>query len=376
MNTELENNVNFSHENLLQSLTKTPFFAEITNYLWPKTFLCTSLVKDNPALKKFHEFANFKAEISGLDVQKLLKLYKMRSQNILKFNLFFDEFQIAGFIDILQKYLPQELQKKIDFNNDEMQTKIWKYFLPHVKKHIFKALRKSNDEKAIEHYKNKLMRILKSPGIKNKIILSLRLSTPNRLDGVVVNKNAEFLDFFVCYPFSDEHRSIIELARIIIKNDVEQIVISNIHQWKNIDKLIDKTLTLFRDIKTEKIVVSDAGALGYTEKQQTEPTLFLDPPLLKALFIAKRVISPLQELKNIEPKYIVFDVFQSEVNQTDLVQKFKETIELSGQSNQNNKNLPKNKKFLHTKKIKEKPKTLLNTSMRDALQKLKYGEKS
>lgn len=382
-------------DDLIKIITGSNVLSELVKYLWPNLTLCTKIINNNPRInKKFKEFNNFQEKFNNIAFQKFLRLSQGRAQNIIKFELLIENFVFENAKSDLREILFNNIEvtekHRIYLEKDEHLTDLWVKLYPELKKVVFKTLRKVNDEQAIDYYSGKLRKILLSSGIKNKVILSLRLSAQNRLDGIIIDQKGEVLDFITCYPFYETHLAVIELAKVIVKHNVNFVVISNLAGWRQVDKFIVKITEFYPDIHFEKIIVSDAGAEGYSEKHYLEHHMqhcryTLDKFLLKAFFIARRTMNPLNELKNISPKLITLDSFQSQVNQIQLVEKFQKVIveslekaqtQYTEQPKVQQKTYKSSGHSRHDEKRIRQKKAVFNTAMRDALQKLNYGEKS
>jgi protein Tex len=108
--------------------------------------------------------------------------------------------------------------------------------------------------------------------------------------------------------------SIVKLAALADKHNVELISIGNGTASRETDKLAEDLLKRFPALKATKVVVSEAGASVYSASAYASAELpGMDVSLRGAVSIARRLQDPLAELVKIDPKSIGVGQYQHDL---------------------------------------------------------------
>lgn len=369
----VENNI----ENLIKVLiADLDTVNALNDYVWENSLLETKASNNkNKASLKFSAYFNFKAPLKNIPYQKILVLFRARNANALKLQVSLINFDknILEIFSLLQTKFNSPLYNNYLEYVSSVETFLdfWKELFPKIQTIMLHRLKRSADDIAIKAFTQTFKKLLNTKPIKDKIVIGLDCSSTG-VNLVVIDQNANLLDTATIFPKRDWYDSITTLARQSVKYKANLISLGNSNGWREINRLLTEFITMYPDLNLEKIIVNDAGAHAYaTSKIGIEEFSQLDPGFRRAISIAKRVQDPCGELLKINPKLIEVNVLQKDVNQKVLLEHFDEVIK---QYKQKKQNATKVLTIKPQKKAAQFKKTMFNTSMRDALKKLNYGE--
>ena len=147
----------------------------------------------------------------------------------------------------------------------------------------------------------------------------------------VVNDTGKLVDTTTIYPHEprrDWQGSLITLASLCRKHNVQLVSIGNGTASRETDKLVTELIGKMPELKLTKAMVSEAGASVYSASELAAKEFpDIDVSLRGAVSIARRLQDPLAELVKIEPKAIGVGQYQHDVDQSDLARSLDSTIE-------------------------------------------------
>ncbi|NOQ64025.1 MAG: S1 RNA-binding domain-containing protein, partial [Methyloprofundus sp.] len=147
----------------------------------------------------------------------------------------------------------------------------------------------------------------------------------------VVDATGKLLATETIYPHPPRNQwdaSITSVAKLIKQYDVELVSIGNGTGSRETDQLIADLMKQHKDLKFNKITVSEAGASVYSASELASKEFpDIDVSLRGAVSIARRLQDPLAELVKIEPKSIGVGQYQHDVNQVQLARGLDAVVE-------------------------------------------------
>jgi protein Tex len=147
----------------------------------------------------------------------------------------------------------------------------------------------------------------------------------------VVDATGKVVATSVIYPHEPQRQwneALAILGKLAVQHKVELIAIGNGTASRETDKLATELVKLLPDLKTTKIVVSEAGASVYSASAYAAEELpGLDVTLRGAVSIARRLQDPLAELVKIDPKSIGVGQYQHDVSEHKLSRSLDAVVE-------------------------------------------------
>jgi uncharacterized protein len=289
--------------------------------------------------EKFRDYFEFEEPLGSLPSHRILALLRGRSLGVLTLKLKVDgesddkkmahpfEARLAGWLGRSGSGQPGDAW----FASVVRWT--WRVkFAPSLETELLGVLRERAETAAIEVFASNLKELLLAPPAGNKVVLGLDPGIRTGCKLAVVDSTGKLLETATIYPFQpriDVEGSIRALCRLIEAHGVRLVAIGNGTASRESDHLMRAVLErLPKDLKVEKVMVSEAGASVYSASEFAAKEFpDLDVSLRGAVSIARRLQDPLAELVKIDPKAIGVGQYQHDVDQRDLLKKLDAVVE-------------------------------------------------
>ncbi len=192
-------------------------------------------------------------------------------------------------------------------------------------------IREAAELEAIKVFSNNLKDLLLAAPAGPKATMGLDPGIRTGVKVAVVDATGKLLAFDTIYPHPPKKQwdaSIDTLAKLLQQYPVELVSIGNGTGSRETDQLIADLMKQHKNLKFNKITVSEAGASVYSASELAAKEFpDLDVTIRGAVSIARRLQDPLAELVKIEPKSIGVGQYQHDVNQVQLAQSLDIVIE-------------------------------------------------
>ncbi|KAJ8722577.1 hypothetical protein PYW07_003757 [Mythimna separata] len=186
---------------------------------------------------------------------------------------------------------------------------------PWLSRHVRHDLTATAQKEAVKTFTTNLEKYLLTEPIKNRTILGLDPGFRAGCKVGIINSNGEKMDACTIYPDLRQHKAFDpaakQLKELITKYGVELIGLGNgtacreTELWLKSNNICDNVPI---------IIVPEQGASIYSiskEAQKEHPNM--DPNLISALSIARRVLDPLGELIKVDPKNLGVGMYQHDI---------------------------------------------------------------
>ncbi len=306
---------------------------QLRDWLWDNALISSTLVKskENEAAK-FKDYFDFSEKINTIPSHRLLAILRGRNEGLLSLK-----------IDVNVEDGDQHpaVGRIINRLNWDVANSAWLLRTIQLawiaKLHVRLSLqltnqaRESADAEAIKVFSRNMKDILLAAPAGGKATLGLDPGFRTGVKVVVVDKTGKLTDTAVIYPHAPQKqwdKSKHVLAALCMKHHIELISIGNGTASRETDQLAAELLSDFKDIKAQKIMVSEAGASIYSASESAAKEFpDLDVTYRGSVSIARRLQDPLAELVKIEPKAIGVGQYQHDVNQMQLNKALGDTVE-------------------------------------------------
>lgn len=193
------------------------------------------------------------------------------------------------------------------------------------------ALREQADEAAIQIFADNLKNLLLTAPAGGYPTLGLDPGYRTGVKVVAIDGNGKLLETAVIYPHAPQkqwEKSKQIINKLCQRHQIKLIAIGNGTASRETDQMTAEILRQNPDLKTQKIMISEAGASVYSASEQAAKEFpQLDVSYRGAVSIARRLQDPLAELVKIEPKAIGVGQYQHDVNQMQLNRALNDTVE-------------------------------------------------
>lgn len=305
----------------------------LREHMWQKGRLFSTVLtgKDkDKAAKKFSDYFAYDEAINKIPSHRTLALLRGRREGFLSLTLKLDDTDIC--IGHIANEFGIDVRKTQGTWLSQTLEWTWKVKLqPKLELELINRLRETAEEDAIEVFAKNLKDLLLLPPAGQKVTIGLDPGIRTGVKTVVIDATGKVLDYTTIYPFAPQnlwHESIAELAKLIMKYNVELISIGNGTGSRETDKLCNDLIKTYKDLNLQKIVINEAGASVYSASELAAKEFpDLDVSIRGAVSIARRLQDPLAELVKITPKSIGVGQYQHDVNQTRLARSLDGVVE-------------------------------------------------
>ena len=308
--------------------------AELRAYLREFLFstgVFTSQIRSDHAegSTKFEMYRNYQAKVKEIAPHNLLALCRGESEEILSFNLTFDE-------DSVLQYLESEIiRTKAKSVREFYRSMIKDAFNRLMKNSIISEVRSQKKQEAdiesIKTFETNLRELLLSApaGMKPTLAIDPGFRTGCKVS--VLDQTGKFLKYEAIFPHTGAEKrrqAAISLKQLIEKYKIELIAIGNGTASRETDEFVAEVLAILLEQKPIKVIVNESGASIYSASPVAIAEFpDLDVTVRGAISIGRRLQDPLAELVKIDPKSIGVGQYQHDVDQKLLKKKLDETVE-------------------------------------------------
>src|SRR6201987_1791700 len=307
--------------------------------VWSRGRLCSRVRagKAEPGAK-FADYFEFKEPLTKLPSHRILALFRGEKEEVLTLELVPDpaapdrgepstfERQIANRVKTADHGRPGD-RWLIDTVRLAWRTRI----LAHIKSDLRLRLWQGAEDAAVQMFAGNLRDLLLAAPTGARPTMGLDPGYRTGVKVAVVGGTGQVAATTTIYPHEPQRRwdtSIAQLSRLAREHRVELIAIGNGTASRETDRLGAELIRLHPELQLTKVVVSEAGASGYSASAFASRELpGLDVSLRGAVSIARRLQDPLAELVKIDPKSIGVGQYQHDVTGTKLERSLDAVVE-------------------------------------------------
>ncbi|MCX7552997.1 Tex family protein [Marinicella sp. S1101] len=311
---------------------------ELREWLWRDGVVIAKVMsgqENEPKAARFKDYFEFSEAINKIPSHRMLALLRGRNEGVLSINI--DHRDVLS-DDLLIHPAMGRLVHHTGWDIEQSQwlhrtTELaWKAKLQlKLNLQLLSHLREQSDEAAIQIFNRNLKDLLLAAPAGGKVTLGLDPGFRTGVKTVVVDGNGKLLESAVIFPHAPQKQW--EQAKQVLvtlcqKHAVKLIAIGNGTASRETDQLAAEIIKQNKDIKAQKIMVSEAGASVYSASAMAAKEFpDLDVSYRGAVSIARRLQDPLAELVKIDPKAIGVGQYQHDVNQAQLSKALGDCVE-------------------------------------------------
>ena len=208
----------------------------------------------------------------------------------------------------------------------------WKVKLSlHLENEFLGSMREKAETQAIDVFAKNLKDLLMAAPAGPRVTMGIDPGLRTGCKIALVDSTGKLITTNTIYPHAPQNhwdKSVRTLEQLCRQYKVELIAIGNGTASRETDKLATELLANNKELKLNKIMVSEAGASVYSASEFAANEFpDLDVSLRGAVSIARRLQDPLAELVKIEPKSIGVGQYQHDVSQSQLGQSLISVVE-------------------------------------------------
>ena len=274
---------------------------------------------------KYRDYFDFSEPLKKCTSHRLLAIRRGESEGILKVSISPDD---TGCTEKLER-------KYVKGNNEcarqvaEAVADAYKRLIkPGIETEFAAASKEKADEEAIRVFAGNLRQLLLAPPLGQKRVLGIDPGYRTGCKVVCLDAQGTLLHNEAIYPHppkSEYQQAARKLTKLVEQYKIEAIAIGNGTASRETEQFVT-SLRFDREIQV--FVVSEDGASIYSaSKLAREEFPDYDVTVRGAVSIGRRLMDPLAELVNIDPKSIGVGQYQHDVDQTKLKASLDQTVE-------------------------------------------------
>ncbi len=310
---------------------------ELRERIWRQGILHAAVVsgKETEAAK-FKDYFDYSEAINKIPSHRALALFRGRNEDLLTLTLKPAELDQEEHL-LCSQFVALRLQvndasRPADAWLAETARFAWKIKLfTRIDLDLKLRLREAAELEAIRVFASNLRDLLLAAPAGPKATMGLDPGIRTGVKVAVVDATGKLLATDTVYPHPPKNQwdqSIAALARLIKQHQIDLVSIGNGTGSRETDQLVSDLMKQHKDVRINKIMVSEAGASVYSASELAAKEFpDLDVSLRGAVSIARRLQDPLAELVKIEAKSIGVGQYQHDVNQVQLARMLDTVVE-------------------------------------------------
>ena len=325
----IEDAIQGAKDIIAEEISDDPEFRkQIKKMYYREGFIVTKNAKEeNPTYSMYNDF---KEKISTIPSHRILAINRGEKEEFLKVT-------IEKPVDKILDFIGRKIIKNKNYDQilkETIEDSFKRLIEPSVDREIRADLTEKADKQAIEVFGKNAKQLLLGAPLKGLTVLGFDPAYRTGCKLAVIDETGKVLDTGVIYPTepqNDIEGSEKELIKLIVKDNIQMIAISNGTASRESENFVANTLrkvkkTLHKDVYYT--IVSEAGASVYSaSKLASEEYPDLNVSLRGAISIARRLQDPLAEFVKIDPKAIGIGQYQHDVDQKKLSESLEGVVE-------------------------------------------------
>ncbi len=322
---------------LIERMSETPaLVGMLREKVWSGGRLASAMVKGKEeAGAKFSDYFDFDEPIREMPSHRALALLRGEKEGVLKINLDIphDETRMhPGVGAVMTGANISDRGRPGDAWLVETARQAWKTKLgPASTGDSINRLKERADAEAIRVFARNIRDLLLAAPAGPKVVMGVDPGIRTGCKIAVVDATGKLLETATIYPHEprkDWQGSLVTLAQLAKRHNVELVSVGNGTASRETDKLIGELAAKMPELKLTRVTVSEAGASVYSASELAAKEFpGLDVSLRGAVSIARRLQDPLAELVKIEPKAIGVGQYQHDVDQSALSRSLDAVVE-------------------------------------------------
>lgn len=356
--------------------------SALRDYVWEHGLLSVTKTASATKKKKPHTqrkyaaFSAYASAIKTIPAQHAVVLFQGRHENQLQFKLTLPhEKEDLAEQMVLQVPTVNQNATRPTWVMD-VARHVWKNALgSRINTEVLARLRERADNEINRVLSNQLRDMVRAPAVGAYVTMGLGPRLPmGGLSVAVVDNMGRPLEAMTVFPFAPQGEwfsTLATLAKLMARYQVVYVSMATKMRPYDLELLVDDLMKMYPDMGLTKRWVGDLGAMVYAESKQA----LIDCPEMDvssraAVSIARRLQNPKAEAQKLDLKALSATQYQDQARVLRLMSRLEQVV---AESNTNASRLPTRQDVKKKPEIREAKAKPFNTTMADALMKLKRG---
>lgn len=303
-----------------------------TSIIYIQTSQCKTVEDSNNANEqKYKSYFNFKSSENIIKPYQILAINRAESQKIISVKIIVpDTFEHSFKEFCLSQYTcQQQLTGNItklhrDLLSDSIDYAYKKVIKPQVIRRIRSGMKERAEKASIQVFATNVKQLLLTPPVRGKIILGIDPGYYHGCKLAVISEHGNVLETTVIHPHKNNSsfpNAANTLAKLVNKYKCTVLALGNATACRETELFLTKLIQskMFGSLDVTYTIVDEAGASIYSCNSEAKSEFpDLDPNLVSAISIARRLQDPLAELVKIEPKHLGVGMYQHDLPEKQL----------------------------------------------------------
>ncbi|KAK9876926.1 hypothetical protein WA026_015960 [Henosepilachna vigintioctopunctata] len=284
---------------------------------------------------KYRLYYDFKITSDNIKPHQVLAINRGENQKVLSVKIEVPEFLIKNFKNFcMKKFLNTSSNKqKQRIVKEAINDSYTRLVQPLLIRELRSTLKGMAEKTSIETFSKNLKQLLLAQPIKGKLILGLDPGFANGCKLALIDETGTLLDHNTIYPFKTfknaKSDSEYTLKKMLHQHKCELIALGNGTACRETETWLSELIgaNVFSPLKLTYTIVNEDGASIYScspEAKKEFPKL--DPHIISAVSLARRVQEPLAELVKIEPQHLGVGMYQHDLRKKQLNEALNEVV--------------------------------------------------
>lgn len=298
--------------------------------IYIQTLQCkTTKHSQNINESKYKYYFNFKSREKDIKSNHILAINRAESQKIISVKIVLpDTFEHAFKEICLSRYrcLKGSTTKlHQDLLSDSIDYAYKKLIKPQVVRRVRSEMKERAEKAAIQVFATNVKQLLLTPPVRGEIILGIDPGYYHGCKLAVISEHGNVLETTVIYPHKHKLAFSIaadSLAKLVKKYKCTVLALGNGTACRQTEFFLTNMIKSrrFGSLDVKYTIVDEAGASIYSCSSEAKSEFpDLDPNLISAISIARRLQDPLAELVKIEPKHLGVGMYQHDLPEKQLM---------------------------------------------------------
>lgn len=288
--------------------------------------------------EKYEIYFNFKSNTRIIKPHQILAINRAEAQKVLGVKIVIPDSLIDGFknycLNSLFRFGARPSSAiHLALLEDSIDYAYKKFIKPLIVRRVRSELKEKAENASIKVFSINVKQLLLTPPVRGKIVLGIDPGFSHGCKLAVVSEQGNVLETAVIYPHrrteGGSEKSIKILTDLVRKYKSTVVALGNGTACRETEVFLSNLIksNAFDPFDVSYTIVDEAGASVYSCSSEAKLEFAsLDPNIISAISIARRIQDPLAELVKIEPKHLGVGMYQHDLPEKQLIQSLNEVV--------------------------------------------------
>ncbi|KAI4460983.1 30s ribosomal protein s1 [Holotrichia oblita] len=281
---------------------------------------------------KYENYFDFKMPVQFIKPHQVLAINRGETQKILSVKIIVPDFVLRRFTGFCQEkfmyYNSDNARKKIlDESINDSYTRLMQ---PLLVREIRAELKQSAEQASYNVFCSNLKQLLLTPPIKGRAIFGIDPGFSNGCKAALISPVGTYLTSMVFYLNENKkEKGARALKEILQEYNCTLIALGNGTACRETESWISDLISrnYFHPLDVSYVIVSENGASIYSCSSEAKKEFdTLDPNIISAVSLARRIQEPLAEFVKVEPKHLGVGMYQHDLPKKKLEEALDEVV--------------------------------------------------